>query len=215
MLHIKLSSLTYISMTLTLISSMIFCLSPHPLFAQEWGSSPGRQIAEARSALIPEIMMERLVPPPTTPKRKAQNMQLLGMRLERPTTVVSTEYKRTLGNVIAVLKITVTDNDVTTANEERAELPEDLSIQGNYPNPFHTTTRILFNLPEPANVHVEVFDILGRVVYTSQTQQMDAGWDQKLSLDLPETSSGLYIYRVNVETASGRLVTTGRIVQIQ
>ena len=103
----------------------------------------------------------------------------------------------------------------TPANEGRTELPEELLVQDNYPNPFHNATRIVFHLPEQAQVYAEVFDILGRVIYTSQVQQVNAGWDRTLSLDLSTTSSGMYLYRVNVTTVSGTFVRTGRMIQIR
>ena len=119
-------------------------------------------------------------------------------------------------NVTAEVAVTVKDNDgVGTAEEEGRELPADLSLHGNYPNPFRTATRIVFDLPEQAQMHVEVSDILGRLVYTSPVRRVDAGWDHTLSLDLSATTSGLYIYRVFAETASGTLVRTGRMLQVR
>ena len=102
-----------------------------------------------------------------------------------------------------------------TRRTKRTELPNELLVQDNYPNPFRNATRIVFHLPEQARVYAEIFDILGRVIYTSQVQQVNAGWDRTLSLDLPKTSSGMYIYRVNVTTTSGTLVRTGRMIQIR
>jgi len=118
------------------------------------------------------------------------------------------------GNVIAVLEVIVT-GDVGTSNEARTELPEELSVEGSYPNPFRTAANIVYNLPAPAQVYAEVFDMLGRVVYTSPLQQVDAGWGHSLSLDLSTTSSGLYVYRVNAETVSGMLTRTGRMIQVR
>lgn len=126
-----------------------------------------------------------------------------------------TEQGKSATNVIAVLKFTVTDNDSRVNRTTSTDLPQELSVQGNYPNPFRTATSIAFNLPEHAKVYAEVFDLLGRSVYTSQTRQMDAGWNRTLSLDLPQTSSGLYVYRINMETTSGTFSRTGRIVQIR
>lgn len=146
---------------------------------------------------------------------EAQSTPILDMGLRQPLTVEIPEQSRSAGNVIAVLKVTVVGDDNDVAIEDHTELPKDLSVQGTYPNPFRTTARILFHLPESAQVYAEVFDILGRVVYTSQVQQMDAGWNRTLSLDLSKTSSGLYIYRVNVETVSETLARTGRIVQVR
>lgn len=131
-----------------------------------------------------------------------------------PPAVMVLKPAENAGNVIAVLEVTVT-GDRGTANEARPELPKELSVQGSYPNPFRTTTRIVYNLPAPAQVYAEVFDMLGRVVYTSPLQKMDAGWDHSLSLDLPTTSSGLYVYRVNAETESGILTITGRMIQVR
>ena len=116
----------------------------------------------------------------------------------------------------AYVDITINDNDVDrTASEERTELPEELSVQGSYPNPFRTVAKIVYNLPEQAQVYAEVFDLLGRAVYTSQIQKVDAGWNHTLSLDLSTLSSGLYIYRINVDTASETLTRTGRMIQVQ
>ncbi|MCY4159462.1 MAG: T9SS type A sorting domain-containing protein [Bacteroidetes bacterium] len=124
--------------------------------------------------------------------------------------------KKKSGNVIAVLKVTVTDDDVEdTASEERSELPKEVAIQGSYPNPFRGATTIAFDLPEQAEVYAEVFDVLGRLIFSSEIHKMDAGWDHSLSLEFPTTSSGLYIYRFNVKTASGILSKTGRIIQVR
>lgn len=129
-------------------------------------------------------------------------------------TVEGQKYTGNAQNVVAVLKVTVT-GDIRTANEARTELPEELSVQGSYPNPFRKATSIVYNLPAPAQVYAEVFDMLGRVVYTSSLQQVEAGWGRSLSLNLPSTRSGLYVYRVNAGTASGILIRTGRIIQVR
>ena len=114
------------------------------------------------------------------------------------------------------VSVTVRDNDADrTAIKEHTGLPEELSVQGSYPNPFRTATRIVYNLPERGYVYVEVFDILGRMVHTSPIQKVDAGWNQMLSLDLSPLSSGMYIYRVNVETASETLTRAGRMTRLR
>jgi len=135
------------------------------------------------------------------------------MQLSQPPPVTEQEKKAT--NVIAVLKITVTDNDNRVSRARSTELPKELSVQGNYPNPFRTATSIVFDLPEQAQVYAEVFDILGRTVYVSQALKVDAGWDRTLPLDLPHTSSGVYFYRINMETGSGTHSRAGRIIRVR
>ena len=119
-------------------------------------------------------------------------------------------------NVIAVLKITVTDNDNNVSRTSSSELPQDLSVQGNYPNPFRTRTNILFNLPLQAQGVRRGF----RLTWPDRTiRPRRGGWMQAGIVHchwiLPQTSSGLYVYRINMETASGTLSRTGRIVRIR
>lgn len=143
-------------------------------------------------------------------------MQISDMQTETGSYGDGHGHEGNYASVIVRVAVTVIDNDeVGIANEERTELPADLSLHGNYPNPFRTATRIVFDLPEHAHVHAEVFDILGREVYTSRVRWVDAGWDHTLSLDLSVMASGLYIYRVIAEAASGTLVRTGRMLQVR
>jgi len=121
----------------------------------------------------------------------------------------------TNGVVIAVVPVTVKDNDVATAADEPAELPAELSLDGNYPNPFQTETTLVFNLPERAQVRAEVYDILGRTIFVSGEQRLEAGWFHELSLDMPATSSGLYLYRLIADLESTTAVRTGRMVQVR
>lgn len=183
------SPFAHLGAALRWILLMMFVLSPLTLVAQELSVSP-----------IAQAVMERIKESPDVRRGRAP---------------MATVRQRNSGNVIAVVKVTVKDNDVDTASEERTELPEELLVQDNYPNPFRNATRIVFHLPEQAQVYAEVFDILGRVVHTSQVQQVDAGWDRMLSLNLPAISSGMYIYRVNVTTAFGTFARTGRMIQIR
>jgi hypothetical protein len=45
-----------------------------------------------------------------------------------------------------------------------ATIPEELSLDGNYPNPFNPVTTIRFGLPEPRNVRITVVNILGQEI---------------------------------------------------
>ncbi len=163
-----------------------FCLSPLILFAQE----------------VPPIPTEW-----DTEEDGVQTTDIISGQASAATNQ---------GSLIAVVKITVKDKDaVDTIAEERTELPDQLSLYSNYPNPFNTSTSIVFDLPEPARVYTEVFDTLGRLVHTSQARRLDAGWNHTLSLHLPITSSGVYIYRLVADTVSDTLVRTGRILQVR
>ena len=189
---------------------VISCPSPLTLFAQDSSVRPPAQVMREKGEEGPDIRL--------SPRTRIPDMawETEGSDVKLGWSPTTTEHQSNSGNVIAVLKVTVKDNDmVDTANDERTELPDELLVQDNYPNPFRNATRIVFHLPEQAQVYAEIFDILGRVVHTSRMQQVNAGWDRTLSLDLSTTSSGMYLYRVNVTTASGTFVRTGRMIQIR
>lgn len=82
----------------------------------------------------------------------------------------------------------------------------------NVPNPFNSTTRIRFLLPagpDPGQLRVAVYDLLGRVVRVLKPAALPVGggmatWDGRDSAGR-EVSSGVYIYRLEgLGTATGR-----------
>lgn len=94
-------------------------------------------------------------------------------------------------------------------------MPEEFTLEGNYPNPFNPTTNVVFNLPAPAQVSVQVFDILGRQVMELPVRQMSAGSQRSVQLDASRLSSGTYLYRLVAETRAKRLVKTGRMTLLK
>jgi hypothetical protein len=51
-----------------------------------------------------------------------------------------------------------------TISDILALIPAELSLDGNYPNPFNPVTTIRFGLPEPRNVRITVVNILGQEI---------------------------------------------------
>jgi len=62
-----------------------------------------------------------------------------------------------------LLPVEVLDT-VVDFSTEPSDVPWTFSLWGNYPNPFNSSTRIEFDLPEPATMHLEISDLLGRQV---------------------------------------------------
>ena len=64
------------------------------------------------------------------------------------------------------LKIVSGDETEVAARvtELLSHIPEELSLDGNYPNPFNPVTTIRFGLPEPREVRVSVVNILGQEI---------------------------------------------------
>jgi len=93
-------------------------------------------------------------------------------------------------------------------------LPEAIWLHPNYPNPFREETYLVLDLPEPGEVQVEVFDLLGRRVQ-QLSQTMAAGYQKRIRLDLGREPSGTYLYRVTVHTLSETYTHVGRMVRVR
>ena len=81
-------------------------------------------------------------------------------------------------------------------DEILAAIPEELSIQGNYPNPFNPVTTIRFGLPEPRQVSLTVMNMLGQEVITLVNGWQDLGYHEVRWLGLDRSgvpvASGVY-----------------------
>ena len=104
---------------------------------------------------------------------------------------------------------------VTGAENEMAELPTEFALHGNYPNPFNPSTRIQFDLPENAQVRVQIVDMLGREVMVLPAQELEAGANRSMELNAGSLASGTYLYRLVASGAKARHVKTGRMTLVK
>jgi len=86
----------------------------------------------------------------------------------------------------------------------------DFILNQNYPNPFNPVTHILFSLPEPAQVTLNIYDITGRLVKQLINQNTPAGY-HTVSWDASGYSSGIYFARIQ----AGDVVKTQKMVLIK
>ncbi len=104
---------------------------------------------------------------------------------------------------------------VVTGVEESVELPTEFALHGNYPNPFNPSTRIQFDLPERAEVQVQIVDMLGREVITLPAQELEAGANRSVELNASSLASGTYLYRLMATGAEQRYMKTGRMTLVK
>lgn len=97
------------------------------------------------------------------------------------------------------------------ATDNGVDTPTAFALNGNMPNPFSARTALSFDLPEAAEVSVEVYDVMGRRVVSIDKGAMTAGADQRVEIDGTGLASGVYVYRVNVVGASETWTRTGQI----
>ena len=98
---------------------------------------------------------------------------------------------------------------------EVAELPESFTLHGNYPNPFNPTTSINFDLPESADVEIQVIDMIGRQVMLMPASTVAAGANRTVQINASQLASGTYFYRVIAKMESKTLVETGRMMLVK
>ena len=64
------------------------------------------------------------------------------------------------------------------AVDEVAGLPSTYALHQNYPNPFNPTTTLRFDLPAATDIHIVVYDLLGREMVRLVDQRLEAGYHQ-------------------------------------
>ena len=91
--------------------------------------------------------------------------------------------------------------------DSQSELPQEVALRQNYPNPFNPATQITYELPQQTEVHLVVYDMLGREVATLVEGAVEAGV-HSVNFDGANLSSGVYIYRLQAgNTVRSRKLT--------
>jgi hypothetical protein len=97
-------------------------------------------------------------------------------------------------NDILVLSVNVTSG---VGVGEPDEVPESFALHQNYPNPFNPRTTISFDVAQPTEVRLKVFDVLGREVATLVDGDLAQGFHHVV-FDASRLASGMYIYRIEM-----------------
>jgi len=119
-----------------------------------------------------------------------------------------------VGDGVVVVDV-VLRSSTSTGVDDPGELPGTLVLGGNYPNPFNPTTTVLVDLPESADVGLEVFDLLGRRVLRVSAGWLAAGEGRTVAVDAGALASGVYLYRLRAEGASHVWSATGRMTLVK
>ncbi len=117
--------------------------------------------------------------------------------------VIRQHIKQALGNLGSVLLAGDTGLEhleVTAGLEMSDGQPWNFALERNYPNPFNSGTVIPFSVFSDTEVHLQVFDVLGRPVVNLMVGRLQTGryrvhwkgWDAGGQL----VSSGIYFYRL-------------------
>ena len=108
--------------------------------------------------------------------------------------------------VVGESQFTLTIYGITTAAVEDELLPDHVTLNGAYPNPFNPSTIISFDLRDADMVSLDIFDITGRQVATLVNEYMVPG-NHQVSWNPGNLSSGLYLVNlvVGIETFNQKI----------
>jgi hypothetical protein len=84
---------------------------------------------------------------------------------------------------------------ILTLTYGEQELPKEYSLSQNFPNPFNPVTKIQFELPEPGDVTIKVYNLLGNEVATIVNGTQEAGY-HSVEFEGAGLPSGVYIYKM-------------------
>jgi hypothetical protein len=106
-----------------------------------------------------------------------------------------------------------TPEDMSTESDNSPEtVPVAATLVGNYPNPFNPETAIFFNLQQPQNVKIDIFNTQGKKVKTLANSNFSAGEHQVIwngtNQNGSNVASGVYFYKMQ----AGKYTSTKKMI---
>jgi len=152
--------------------------SPQTLYAGTWGSGVFRTTNGSIGWSAFNIGLTNL------------NVEALALNRTTPHTL----YAATTSGVFHIDITTEVDNVITQG------LPTEFFLSQNYPNPFNSKTIIEYQLLNPSEVTIKIYNIAGQLVRALVDEKQPAGyysvhWDGK-GQNGADLSSGVYICRL-------------------
>jgi len=100
------------------------------------------------------------------------------------------------------------DTSVSNAGDEQDFIPEAFTLYQNYPNPFNGQTRISYALPQAAFVRLDIYDTSGKEITLLENGRKSTGyhhvtWEGRSRIGAV-VGSGMYLFRLTVESEAGR-----------
>jgi len=85
----------------------------------------------------------------------------------------------------------------TGVDEAEEVEPTAFALMQNYPNPFNASTTISYQLSEPGNVRLDVYNLAGQLMETLVDSHQKPGY-KTVTWDGSHHSSGIYFCRLMV-----------------
>jgi hypothetical protein len=118
------------------------------------------------------------------------------------------------GSVSIATEMTDISGEAVMSKVAVASLPTEFSLMQNYPNPFNPSTQISYNLPQAGKVTLTVYNLMGQEVAKLVNEQKNAG-SYSIEWAPKNLASGMYIYRINVQTEKELLTSSKRLMLLK
>jgi hypothetical protein len=96
---------------------------------------------------------------------------------------------------------------INKINSNPVSVLKDFKLYQNYPNPFNSITTIKFNLPNNDLVNINIFDLLGKIVFSTKKYYHSGLNEYNIDFNEYTLSSGVYFVQVNFG-ANSKLIKT-------
>jgi hypothetical protein len=97
-----------------------------------------------------------------------------------------------------------------------AEQIREYELYQNYPNPFNSQTIFTYSLKRQSDVTIEIYDLLGRSIATKRFRNMPRGQHYyTFNAGMYDLSSGIFFYKIKVETNSKQFVDHKKMLLIK
>jgi hypothetical protein len=95
------------------------------------------------------------------------------------------------------------DHLTSIVREHARQLPVTSVLYPNYPNPFNSSTHIIYQLAKPGDVRLAIYDVLGREIKTLVDEREDTGdylvvWDGRNNFG-NFVSTGVYLVKLKTD----------------
>lgn len=111
------------------------------------------------------------------------------------------------------IAVTITDHMALDVSE--SEIPQQVTLWGNYPNPLSDATNIEFDLPAPAHVSVIMVDLLGRTVKNLPYGWFGSGRSHTIEMNTSDLTSGVYYYLLRIDSEENRVTQAGSMTIVR
>ena len=107
-------------------------------------------------------------------------------------------------------------NSVYTSTEidELITIPNKFTLSQNYPNPFNPITIIRYSLAGTCHLDLSIYNILGQKIVTLVSKKQEAG-HYKMEWDAHGFSSGIYFYKLVINSDKERIIKTKKMILLQ